>query len=99
MDACRFILFTESRELCLSSVVECVGVVGLLPRLQSWVSALLSYERLGWHESTVSRRDVREDLITRLTRSSSQATDRNHDVPVDNLDTFSVKPTRKLRMH
>ena len=55
-------------------------------------------ERLGWHESTVSRRAVREDLITRLTRSS-QATDRSHDVPVDNTDTFSVKPARKLQMH
>ena len=55
-------------------------------------------ERLGWHESTVSRRAVREDLITRLTRSSSQATDRSHDVPVDNPDTFSVKPARKLQM-
>ena len=53
-------------------------------------------ERLGWHESTVSRRAVREDLITRLTRSSSQATDRSHDVPVNNPDTFSVKPVRKL---
>lgn len=56
-------------------------------------------ERLGWHESTVSRRAVREDLITRLTRSSSQATDRSHGVLVDNPDTFSVKPARKLRMH
>ena len=55
-------------------------------------------ERLGWHESTVSRRAVREDLITRLTRTSSLATDRSHDVPVGDLDTFSVKPTRKLRM-
>ena len=56
------------------------------------------YERLGWHESTVSRRAVREDLITRLTRSSSHATDRSHDVPVNNPDTFSVKPARKLQM-
>ncbi|MDS0478077.1 hypothetical protein NDO75_24235 [Natrinema sp. 1APR25-10V2] len=55
-------------------------------------------ERLGWHESTVSRRAVREDLISRLTRSSSQATDRSHDVPVNNPDTFSVKPARKLQM-
>jgi hypothetical protein len=55
-------------------------------------------ERLGWHESTVSRRAVREDLITRLTRSSSQSTDRSHDVPVNNPDTFSVKPARKLQM-
>jgi len=55
-------------------------------------------ERLGWHESTVSRRAVREDLITRLTRSSSQATDCSHDVPVDSPDAFSVKPARELRM-
>ncbi|MUW13877.1 hypothetical protein GJ633_03790 [Halorubrum sp. CBA1125] len=56
-------------------------------------------ERLGWHESTVSRRAVREDLITRLTRTSSLTTDRSHDVPVDNPDTFSVKSARELRMH
>ena len=56
-------------------------------------------ERLGWHESTVSRRAVRENLITRLTRSSSLATDRSHDVPVDNPDTFSVKPARELQIH
>ncbi|WP_233565507.1 hypothetical protein [Halorubrum sp. Atlit-26R] len=55
-------------------------------------------ERLGWHESTVSRRAVREDLITRLSRSSSQATDCSHDVPVDSPDAFSVKPARELRM-
>ncbi len=29
-------------------------------------------KRLGWHESTVSRRAVREDLSTRLTRSATQ---------------------------
>jgi hypothetical protein len=55
-------------------------------------------ERLGWHESTVSRRAVREDLITRLTRSSSLTTDRSHDTPVGNPDTFTVKPARKLQM-
>ncbi|ELY73530.1 hypothetical protein [Natrinema pallidum] len=54
-------------------------------------------ERLGWHESTVSRQAVREDLITRLTRSSSLASDRSHDVPVDGADTFSVKPAQALR--
>jgi len=47
-------------------------------------------ERLGWHESTASRRAVREDLIARLTQSLSQATDRSHDVPIDDPDTFSV---------
>ncbi|MFC7164856.1 hypothetical protein [Halospeciosus flavus] len=56
-------------------------------------------ERLGWHESTVSRRAVREDLITRLIRSSSLTTDRSHEVPVNNPDTFSVKPARKLQIH
>ncbi|WP_218927225.1 hypothetical protein [Halosimplex rubrum] len=54
-------------------------------------------ERLGWHESTVSRQAVREELITRLTRSSSLASDRSHDTPVDGADTFSVKPARALR--
>jgi len=54
-------------------------------------------ERLGWHESTVSRQAVREDLITRLTRSSSLASDRSHDASVGDADTFSVKPARELR--
>ncbi len=54
-------------------------------------------ERLGWHESTVSRQAVRDELIDRLTRSSSLASDRSHDAPVDGADTFRVKPTRELR--
>lgn len=54
-------------------------------------------ERLGWHESTISRQAVRDELIDRLTRSSSLASDRSHDAPVDGADTFSVKPARELR--
>jgi len=42
-------------------------------------------------------RTVREDLTTRLTQSLSQATDRSHDVPIDDPDTCTVKSARKLR--
>ena len=55
-------------------------------------------ERLGWHESTVSRRAVRDELVNRLTRPSSLTSDRSHEVPVDDPDTFTVKPTRELRL-
>ena len=54
-------------------------------------------DRLGRHESTISRRAVRDDLINRLTRSSL-APDRSHDISVDDSDTFSVKPARELRL-
>lgn len=55
-------------------------------------------ERLGWHETTVSREAVRDELINRLTRSSSLATDGSHDVIVDSPDRFPVKPARELRV-
>ena len=55
-------------------------------------------ERLGWQESTVSWRAVRDELVNRLTRSSSLTSDRGHRVPVDDPDTFIVKPTRELRL-
>ena len=55
-------------------------------------------ERLGWHETTVSREAVRDELINRLTRSSSLVTDGSHDVIVDSPDRFRVEPTRELRI-
>ena len=53
-------------------------------------------KRLGWHELTVSRRAVRNELIARLTRSSIQTTDRSRLVPGDIPDMFSVKPVQEL---
>ncbi|KTG26241.1 hypothetical protein AUR66_16255 [Haloferax profundi] len=53
-------------------------------------------ERLGWHETTVSRESVRSELINRLSQTDSHATDRSHSVPVESTDVFSVKPVRQL---
>lgn len=54
-------------------------------------------ERLGWHETTVSRSTVRDDLINRLTRSTSLSSNRSHSIPVDDPGTFVVKPVRELQ--
>lgn len=54
-------------------------------------------ERLGWHEQTMSRQDVRDELINRLARPASLATNRSHTYPVEKRDTFRVKPTWQLR--
>ena len=53
-------------------------------------------ERLGWHEQTISRQDVREELVNRLSRSSSLATNQSHGAPVDEPDTFAVKARHQL---
>ena len=53
-------------------------------------------ERLGWHEQTISRQDVREELMNRLSRSSSLATNQSHGAPVDEPDTFAVKARHQL---
>ena len=50
-------------------------------------------ERLGWHETTVSREAIRDELINRLTRTSSLAADGSQDIVVDDPDRFRVKPT------
>ena len=54
-------------------------------------------ERLGWHEQTISRQDVRDELINRLERPASLATNQSHSDPVEEPDTFRVKPTWQLR--
>ena len=54
-------------------------------------------ERLGWHEQTIPRQDVREELINRLARPASLATNQSHTHPVEKPDTFRVKPTWQLR--
>ncbi|UWG49328.1 Uncharacterized protein AArcCO_4153 (plasmid) [Halalkaliarchaeum sp. AArc-CO] len=53
--------------------------------------------RLGWHETTVSRSDVREELVNRLSRSTTLRSNKSHCEPVVEPDIFSVKPTRRLR--
>ena len=54
-------------------------------------------ERLGWHEQMLPREEVRDNLINRLTRAVSLASNRSHTAPVDEPDTFRVKPLRQLR--
>jgi hypothetical protein len=54
-------------------------------------------DRLGWHETTVPRRTVRDELITQLTRSASTSAERPGDEAAREPDTFAVKPVRDLR--
>ena len=53
--------------------------------------------RLGWHETTVPRETVRDELITQLTRSPSTSTERSGEGAASEPDTFVVKPVRDLR--
>jgi hypothetical protein len=52
--------------------------------------------RLGWHETTVPRRTVRDELITQLTRSTTKPAD-TREAAASEPDTFTVKPVRELR--
>ena len=54
-------------------------------------------DRQGWHETTVPRRTVRDELITQLTRSASTTAERSGEEAASESDTFVVKPVRKLR--
>ncbi|RKD88536.1 hypothetical protein [Halopiger aswanensis] len=54
-------------------------------------------DRLGWHETTVARRTVRDELITQLTGSTSTSTERAGEEAASEPDTFVVKPVRELR--
>ena len=54
-------------------------------------------DRLGWHETTVPRRTVRDELITQLTRSASTAAERSGEGAASGPDVFVVKPVRELR--
>lgn len=49
-------------------------------------------ERLGWDETQITRADVREQLVRRLSQSASVATNQSHADPVTEPDTLSVKP-------
>ena len=53
--------------------------------------------RLGWHETTVPRETVRDELITQLTRSPSTPPERAGEEAASKPDTFVVKPVRNLR--
>ena len=54
-------------------------------------------DRPGWHETTVPRRIVRDELITQLTQSPSTSAERSGDEAATEPDTFVVKPVRELR--
>ncbi len=54
-------------------------------------------DRLGWNETTIPRRTVRDELITQLTRSPSTSTERADEEAASKPDTFVVKPVRELR--
>jgi len=53
--------------------------------------------RLGWHETTVPRRTVRDELITQLTRSASTTAERSGEEAASEPDSFIVKPIRELQ--
>ncbi len=50
-------------------------------------------KRLGWRETTVSREAVRDELVNRLSQSSS---DRTNEMPNGDPDTFRVKPVHQF---
>jgi len=54
-------------------------------------------DRLGWHETTISRRTVRDELITQLTQSPSTSAEQAGEEAASEPDTFVVKPVRELR--
>jgi hypothetical protein len=54
-------------------------------------------DRLGWHETTISRRTVREEFITQLTQSPSTSAERSGERAANEPDIFVVKPVRELR--
>jgi hypothetical protein len=54
-------------------------------------------DRLGWHETTVPRRAVRDELTTQLTRLASTPAERAGEEAASEPDTFVVKPVRALR--
>jgi len=53
--------------------------------------------RLGWHETTVPRETVRDELITQLTRSPSSKAEQSGEGAANEPATFAVKPVRELQ--
>ncbi len=54
-------------------------------------------KRVGWYETTISRQELREELVDRLTRPNPQSTIPPDGETVGVYDTFCVKPVRQLR--
>ncbi|MDL0134314.1 MULTISPECIES: hypothetical protein [Halobacterium] len=54
-------------------------------------------DRLGWHETTVPREIVRDELITQLTRSPASQAERTREAAANEPATFTVKPVRELQ--
>jgi hypothetical protein len=54
-------------------------------------------DRLGWHETSVPRRTVRDELITQLTRWALTTAERSGEEAASEPDTFVVKPVREFR--
>ena len=54
-------------------------------------------DRLGWQETTIPRRTVRDELITQLTRVPSTPAERSGERAASEPDTFVVKPVRELQ--
>jgi len=54
-------------------------------------------DRLGWQETTIPRRTVRDELITHLTRSASTSMERAGQEAASEPDSFVVKPVRELQ--
>ncbi|ELY77178.1 hypothetical protein C486_17065 [Natrinema gari JCM 14663] len=54
-------------------------------------------DRLGWHETTVPRGTVRDELIAQLTQSPSTTAEQLGERAAGEPDTFVVKPVRDLR--
>jgi len=53
--------------------------------------------RLGWHETTVPRETVRDELITKVTRSAVPPPERTREAAASEPNTFTVKPVRELQ--
>jgi len=53
--------------------------------------------RVGWHETTISREIVRDELITKVTRSAVSPPERTREAAASEPNTFTVKPVRELQ--
>jgi len=54
--------------------------------------------RLGWHETTVPRESVRDELITQLTRPTARPSGSASDSETTDQGLFTVKPVHKLQL-
>jgi len=56
-------------------------------------------DRLGWQKTIVSRKRVRDELITRLTRSASVLSGESRDGEEADSGFFTIKSTGELQRH